>query len=919
MKTMKQFLLAGVMALAAMTLTTACSDKNDDDNGGSAWDAGKIAGDVAGTWMGQYDHRETVTLNDGRKLRGVKEMQAYKFNKDGTGTCYKYLINTAFEPIAIYGGSMDSKNGSFTWTTKEDSTITITRTGDGDSSNPKTWTAALTKDGLQVQFGSQTFTSDSAGEEQEEIISDWETKLRTGSNTSEIADSSFLVSWWKQSKVNVLTSGGLKEIETPWGDYSGTSTSQDIPSKQRFYNGNDSGWEMCFAHLTGDESTHWFALYNPNSAVLRVFFWVEDATEFGNELIFDVISQTEDELKYPLYHMMEYGIPANHKIKDNTLSKSANLTSESTTNSSTSTWEWFLSAYSTKSSNIKTSKNWHCFDLDMSAYIPGSTNSAWIDGIDNEYEPYFQIDACSQETSDVSLTGTLTGKISGTMETYKTEVQQSSSNATMSSWSNTLSNLSSMCSSVGMAAMQVSMLGGGKPGGGGGGDADPNANARVSVQNNTNVAQNPVNVQANAGGGGNPVPARQVDGPRSVPAQTRANAPTRFAISASMLLQGTVIFGTLCSLTSTVLNWANGTEYTTYVDTIPSKIDLDVDCDIDLSGSITTWKSNNAAAIDVTKGLLEDSNDSIIIGEGLWSLAEDPVIYIDKEDVLSCSKQFTVSVTKDGYKYSDIDEDSVRLVAWLDPTSIKINLNPDRYHFRENDTVKVNIGFGTAYNRDEGYTDCYRELMKLDDRPSFKFLDKSTVSKGDLIRVKQGALTTTEENAGYKLADVHCVQASPWTMANWYSEEFQNAEEYLESFQMVEMGSGDKKFYGLVSKSFGAEKVVFPQAFVGYDDDGNIEYPESPDFFVWVDVGFKCKEGEVELLKQFIPKIKLVTHDELQEKFDELKEYCTKSYNGEPVGTLANDESVNVYAPYGNIINYPYLKMLSEVINQYEK
>ena len=71
MKTMKQFLLAGAIALTAATLTTACSDKNDDEGGGTSWDAGKIAGSVAGTWWGTHSSDATVTI-EGTTLYGEK-------------------------------------------------------------------------------------------------------------------------------------------------------------------------------------------------------------------------------------------------------------------------------------------------------------------------------------------------------------------------------------------------------------------------------------------------------------------------------------------------------------------------------------------------------------------------------------------------------------------------------------------------------------------------------------------------------------------------------------------------------------------------------------------------------------------------------------------------------------------------------
>ena len=628
--------------------------------------------------------------------------------------------------------------------------------------------------------------------------------------------------------------------------------------------------------------------------MLRVFFYVNDATEFGNELIFDLISSNNDKLKYPLYHAMEYGIPSNHKINDGTLSSTANLTSATT--SSSDSWEWFLTPYSMKSSEIKTAPYWHCFDFDMSAYIPGATS--WIDGINTLFTPYFTIDACSQSTSKVSLTGTLTGSISGTMETYKTEVQQSSSNSTMSKAQNILGNIGSMCSSIGMAAMQIGMLSGG---GGGGADKKGGTDTRNTTNTEFSISRSSSGVE--------------------ILSLARQREPTTRSIGSYIKggLIGTTVLGTLCSITSTILGMTNKTEYTTYIDTIPSKLDLDVNCDIDLSGSITEWKSNNAAAIDFTKGLYQDSGEECNIGEGLWSLADDPVIYIDKEDILSSSNSFNVTATSDGYTaYSDHEEDSVRLVCFLDPNSIKINLNPERYH--EIDTVKVNIGYGVNYNREKGSTDCYRTLLKLDDRPTFKFLDSA--SKGDKIKVKRGALTASESSAGYKKASQSCITLDPSEIAEWYNSEFKNiaeanpkAAEYVKTFELVKQSSGNIRFYGPTISALGTQKVLFPQVFVPYNGT-SISYPECPDFFVWVNVGFHCKEGDVELNKTFIPKVKLISHSETETKMNEIYDFCTNSYNGNPVGKLASDESIDVYAPYGNALYIPTVMTLSNVIEQ---
>lgn len=869
MKSMKSLVLAGAIALTAGALATACSDKDVDESSSSSWDAGKIAGDVAGTWWGEYANRKTVTLENGKTMRGVKTVQSYEFNKDGTGTCYNYLTNTASEAIDLFGGAMDSKNGAFTWTSNADSTITITRTGDGDSDNPKTWKVALTEDGLKVIYGSQEFDMGSTEEYQEDWITKWEQKLRSGSNT-DLADSSFLTSWWKQKTVYL---SGIGEKYTPWGDYTGANQSFDIPSEQRYYNSDENGWKMCFAYLSNqyDDNTHYFALYNPKTSVLRVFFWAEDATNYGNELIFDLLASSDDELRFPLYHAMQFGIPANHKIKSGNLKKSANLSSACSTNNGA--WEWYNSPYTTKSSWTKVNVGWHCVDYDLSSYVPDETD--WIDAIEEDYKAYFTIDALGKETSSVTLSGELTGKISGTMETYKTEVQQSTGNSTLSTVSNVFSALGSTFSSAGMSGMSTLMM---------------------------------------------------------YKQKSRAlNSSTRKAGDISGIgctFAACSWLGTACSAVSSIINLFNDdVSYTTYVDTIPSKIDLDMDASIDLTGSIETWKSNNAAAIDVTKGLLEDANDSIILGQGLWSLADDPILYIDDEDILSSSTQFTLTKASSGYTNSSFDEDSVRLVAWLDPNSIKVNINTEVYHHI--DSVKMNIGFGVTYNRSLGYTDCYRNLMYLDDRPSFSFYDNA--STGDVIRAKNtGSLTSAEQSAGYKLAKQRIIQITPQEMAKWYDQSFwdekSNNEYCGDSFELIEQDTDDNgtiRYVGPTYSICGTDKVVFPQVFVPYemtdDDDATtskIYNALSPDFHVWVNITFKCDEGKMEFNKQFIPIVKLIDHDTTVSKYDELVTFMNKAEANKPIGTVANDESLNVFAPFAQEAYTPFKKMLEKVKNR---
>ncbi len=844
MKTMKQFLLVGTIALGAMTLTTACSDKNDDESS-SSWDAGKIAGSVVGTWWGTHSSDATVTI-EGKTLYGDRDAHAYVFNKNGTGTVYKYLVNVAGEPIGIYGGSMDAQNGAFTYTTNADSTITITRTGDGDSDNPKTWIAALTKDGLKVLFGSQQFSMNTATDYQEEHVTEWEKKLRTGSN-EEIVNESFLTNWMEVEQVE-LTGIGIRD--TPWGATTGQSP--DIPYAQRFYNWPEEGWEMAFCKFNDEDSpdVHYFGLYNQFTGQLRVFFYVKDAANYGNQLIFNIISEDNESLKYPLYNGMEYGVPANHTYAKKNLNINCNVSSATGTYLA---WQWYTTPFRKTSENNGVQTGWHCVDFDMSGYVADGKD--WLTSYSKQ--PLFTIYPISKTSSSISLTGSITGSMSGTSEEYES-VTQSSQDASLSALSNAFSTASKTLSSAGMMLMAAAM-GSGKPEGDQG---VPNVGEIFDTESIIISARNQ-RFTCRAG------------------AVTRANP-----------IAGVAVAGVAASVGSTITDIvAKSSETTTTkTDTVTGKIDLNVDCGVSLSGTLNGYSSVDDAAIQLNTNLIKKANADTHFGQGCFTLADDPVIYIDKEDLMANTDHYKIRASSSGVTLSDFADTDTRIVWMLDPNSIKINLNENLYH--NIDSMNVNLTVCVQASRSKGHTDDYRKnLLKLDSRPTFKLTEKT-----------QG---TVELNAS-STPRLHELPAD--TLQN-YDYEVSQSEAVLYD----QTSKNDIRFYGKKYSFGGVDYMIEPQVYVPYDGS-TIKDAEAPDFYVALDIWFKCDEGKVNFVKQFIPRIELVTREEMKTKHDELIKYMQKSYKKETIGTVNNISTVEYKDKYGYRNFLKTHKMLTEVL-----
>ena len=781
----------------------ACSDKNED--AGSS-NNNPLSGSLVGSWYGEYA-AEGETTDGTNSIAGtyIKAVQGLTFNADGTGTCTKFLCNVATEPLSIFGGQMDQSNGRFHYTSNADGTVSITRDGDGNDANPKTWTMKLVDGVLSGTDGGTAFQLKTADEYQKAALTAWEEILRDGDN-GDIKNKSFLKDW--ENCDTVYISGFSEPKYLPWA----SSGKSDIPEEILLDRKKADGWEMAFCCLSDPKAdkTRYFGLYNRISGVLRVYMYIPDASAYGNEMAFNVACGTTGDIRYPFYNAMDYAIPNNMAYR--LWNKDIRLV---TGTSKYAPLSWCQTPYSDKATADGVSTYWHCFDIDMSGYVPGGTEP-WKSHIDRNNE-LLSFSPISQSTSNIKLTGTLFGDLGGSFENPK--MKTAPANADLH-----------------RARMAMSFIG--SFFGGAGGAITQGAAVYNGFTNNNHF-------------------------------------------TADEELAGWSVFG--CGMIGMACNTIGGLlsslDQTTTTQVEPGKIDLKLDARIDMTGVMKEWKSVPDGGLRLTPGLLKETNPDSHIGEGCFGLAEAPVVYISKEDLMAEADQVNLVYDGNVYKAGTEEENeryALRFVSFLDPNSIKINLNTNVYHDIKNVTVTVACGVNTSMPT--GYTDSYRQLMGLSERPTIELATKAgmvrlnATSNVRLHNIPRDTLLKDEKIAFYNGVK-------------------------LDSVQLVkQVGDEVYRYYGPRSRALGYNLMLEPQPYLpfsGYDFKKLV----APDVVVAVIVWFECREKkDVLFIKQFIPDFKLVTHKELTQHYNNLKSYYDKSKNEQPVGALANEQSVPVYS-----------------------
>lgn len=489
---------------------------------------------------------------------------------------------------------------------------------------------------------------------------------------------------------------------------------------------------------------------------------------------------------------------------------------------------------------------WFCFEFDMSGYVPKDKD--WLK-LKTRRTPVFQVLAETRSESKVTLKGKLTGEISGTY-TASQIIQEGGGNAT----AGILSALGTGMSSIGGFATSGISTG----------------NAYVNLMTNNNVA-----------------------------ASAQKALPVMFWGGFACNIVGAGL-----SLASTQIE---DDPITTRIE--PGKIDLTLDASMALDGYISEKTSNNLSPLSVSAEGVNSANSANghdgHVGKGVWSLDEDPVVYIDKEDILSSESSFNLQCTSTGYSLSSFPDYNVRLVYAFDPTSVKLNINTDL--FREIQDVTVTTNVGVFPNQPYGHTDPYRRMLMLGERPSFSLSGEQTSGTFTLTTNGSSAVVINR-NQKESLADGE-YEIVTGKEANCSVVAQKNSD-----------GKEWQRFYGRLVDlpEINKQIMVDPQVFVPYTDGKNIGFPTAPDFVVRVDVQFtalddKGQRKQFQFGKLYIPKIELVGWEDMCKVYSRLKDYSTKCEKNQTINTLANDSKVAVKHPNGHTLIAKTLRLLNRI------
>jgi len=316
-------------------------------------------------------------------------------------------------------------------------------------------------------------------------------------------------------------------------------------------------------------------------------------------------------------------------------------------------------------------------------------------------------------------------------------------------------------------------------------------------------------------------------------------------------------------------------------DYIPGRMDMKLDAQIDLSGVISDYVSIDQAIYNVTYDNINASNGTDgHMGRGIWSLADDPVVYIDKDDLISEYDHFTIMDNGDGsgYTASDFETYGVRFMWLFDPTSVKVNLNRD--FFPDVTEVKVTTTCGVYTGRPVGNSDVFRDFLTLDERPTFS-LNSDTTTK--IVRLGPDSSPTIRQASRDSLL----------ITGNLELETADNCE------MVIQDSCSNYRYYGYNAIAANKTVMVDPQAYLPYNG-GSIDMPKAPDFIVTVNVVFESAGNTLLYSKCFVPKIQIVDRATTLQLRDKLQQYHDQCQNGQPTGTIANASNVPVYSPDGD-------------------
>ena len=289
------------------------------------------------------------------------------------------------------------------------------------------------------------------------------------------------------------------------------------------------------------------------------------------------------------------------------------------------------------------------------------------------------------------------------------------------------------------------------------------------------------------------------------------------------------------------------------VDSMPGKIEMSLTGDIKLSGYINSLSFNSISPITLRGSTFKNTNADTHFGQGVWGLVTDPVIYVVEDCMMGNVSHFNLSINGDGtYGCSDAEDYNLRMISFLDPSSIQVCINKDV--FPDVSEVKATIDYGVYPDEEKGHTSKYAELLGLN-RPTIEIVKDA---KSGIYRSK---------NANNTVKYVHAPDTS-------FMSEFLG--ETLENCKVVKQAGADYSYYGKVVNAEGKKFIMQPQVCfpIKKTNKGTLLCDgEMPDFVVLVTITFKSNGRTFMFSQRYLPEIKTLKRHEAKSKENLLLDY----------------------------------------------
>lgn len=298
----------------------------------------------------------------------------------------------------------------------------------------------------------------------------------------------------------------------------------------------------------------------------------------------------------------------------------------------------------------------------------------------------------------------------------------------------------------------------------------------------------------------------------------------------------------------------------------------------------------NGSANDLRVGLAQESEiTKSHMGKGVWSLAEDPVIYVVKDYIVGYDSRFITYVGDEAHTYNtstNPEQLGLQLITCPDPSSLKVNLSPV---FKDVKNINVSWTWGVYSDYEPGHSDAFRSsvlklpmpLLALDAQHGAgntytPYSDRDGVMHYKKVLPNEGKLYSLP---GKKLH----VWGEPLTDKTVYGN-----DRFIQS-PVIYVPFTKNESYMLYDP-------ILPDLVVCVVITFDFKMPEKKD-----EVGNPIYQRAV-ISKRFLPKVQPILLDELKKKMNspEIKKYMQSKT---PVDGMYYPTAENVMAPSLSILN----------------